>query len=192
MSSLLKFEWTVLNGEPPAIRRPCSRCGTATSFSSTGKFRLNANGRRLDAWLIYRCRSCDKRWNRPIFERRSVDSIPEEELAAFQSNDPVLADRIAQDACPGSHPENGNMQAAAEALFYLDMRMTGQGRGRREGQRDETLLVIRNPDRNLSRLDRILASGLGISRKKLQHLCETGGLDIREVSAKVPETAGFR
>ncbi|MBW0369617.1 DUF1062 domain-containing protein [Ensifer adhaerens] len=32
-------------------------------------------GRRLDAWLIYRCAVCEDTWNRPIFERRNVASV---------------------------------------------------------------------------------------------------------------------
>ena len=57
-------------------------------FQSSGKIRLNANGRKLDAWLIYKCLTCDKTWNRPIFERRGVGNIDPGVLEALQANDP--------------------------------------------------------------------------------------------------------
>ncbi|MFC6657247.1 DUF1062 domain-containing protein [Roseibium salinum] len=97
MSSFLKIEWTVLYNEKPAVYRPCSGCRTIGAFASTGKFRLNANGSRMDAWLIYRCRACGARWNRPLFERRRVKSISRRQLQALQENDPVLAQRLARE-----------------------------------------------------------------------------------------------
>jgi len=58
------------------------------AFRSSDKIRLNANGRRLDAWLIYKCLACDKTWNRPLFERQNVRDIDPAILHALQSNDP--------------------------------------------------------------------------------------------------------
>jgi hypothetical protein len=57
------------------------------AFQSSGKIRLNANGRKLDAWLIYKCLACDKTWNRPLFERQNVRDIDPQTLEALQSND---------------------------------------------------------------------------------------------------------
>ena len=55
------------------IRR-CGGCGKKMVFECAGKFRVNANGRRLDVWLIYRCQRCGHTWNIPLYERISPES----------------------------------------------------------------------------------------------------------------------
>ena len=54
---------------------PASTCGDSRRFRSSGKVRLNANGRKLDAWLIYKCESCDRTWNLPLLERAVVGGL---------------------------------------------------------------------------------------------------------------------
>lgn len=43
----------------------CGGCRRKTEFVNTGRFRVNANGNRLDVWLIYQCERCKhtKRFN---------------------------------------------------------------------------------------------------------------------------------
>ncbi len=36
----------------------CGGCGKKQEFVNSGKFRVNANGNRVDVWLIYRCKKC--------------------------------------------------------------------------------------------------------------------------------------
>jgi hypothetical protein len=70
MSNTVSIAWTIIAHTEPQPILNCSRCSGARPFRSSGLFRLNANGKRLDAWLIYRCAACDNAWNRTIFERR--------------------------------------------------------------------------------------------------------------------------
>lgn len=88
MCKLLQVRWTIKPQIPPQPWLPCSGCGGLSAFQSSDKIRLNANGRKLDAWLIYRCVTCDKTWNRPIFERQQVGSIDRRILDALHANDP--------------------------------------------------------------------------------------------------------
>ena len=97
MSGSLSVQWTVTPLTAPEPILLCPGCGSARPFQSSGKFRLNANGKQLDAWLIYKCASCGTTWNRPIFERRNVRKIDPATLQALQSNDPDHADTIAFD-----------------------------------------------------------------------------------------------
>ena len=60
--------WMIKPVKPPAVRRQCPGCGKDL-YESTGRFRVNANGNRLDVWLIYRCMQCGKSWNMEILER---------------------------------------------------------------------------------------------------------------------------
>ncbi|TIN82029.1 MAG: DUF1062 domain-containing protein, partial [Mesorhizobium sp.] len=72
-------------------------CGTVKAYCSSGKFRVNANGKRIDVWLIYRCIDCDNSWNFGIFERCNRRDIDPTLLAALERNDPALAHRHAFD-----------------------------------------------------------------------------------------------
>lgn len=88
MCKLLRVRWTITPQIAPQPWLPCSGCGGLSAFQSSDKIRLNANGRKLDAWLIYRCVTCDKTWNRPIFERQPLRGIDSHVLEALQANDP--------------------------------------------------------------------------------------------------------
>jgi hypothetical protein len=97
MSSIFQVEWIVTPKIPPQPRLYCRGCGRVEAFKSSGKIRLNANGKRLDAWAIYKCIVCDSTWNQPIFERRNVNDIYPSVLRALQTNDGVLATKLAFD-----------------------------------------------------------------------------------------------
>src|SRR5262245_3000233 len=88
MCKALRVRWTITPRTAPQPWITCSGCGSLRAFRSSNKIRLNANGRKLDAWLIYKCTSCDRTWNRTIFERRNVRDIDPVTLEALQSNDP--------------------------------------------------------------------------------------------------------
>ncbi len=97
MSHTYLVQWTI---KPKIAPRPwlaCNRCRAARPFEPSGKTRLNANGRRLDAWLIYRCCSCDSTWNRPIFERRHIRDIDPHTLNALQTNDEAWIEKVSFD-----------------------------------------------------------------------------------------------
>ena len=87
MSNILQVHWTIKPTSTPKPILPCSRCGAPRPFSFSGKARLNANGSRLDAWLIYHCVGCNRTWNRPLFGRQQRGSIDDTTLAALHSND---------------------------------------------------------------------------------------------------------
>jgi len=176
MSSLLKIEWTVLSEEKPLTHRPCGRCGIVRPFVSTGKFRLNANGSRLDAWLIHRCIVCGRRWNKTLFERRPVKSFSSEELEALQANDPSLADRLMRESSKSGSARN----PGGEASFRLAVRICGQVK---EYGRD-SLLFIRNPSGRRVRLDQVLAKGLALPRKEIHRLVTKGVFQVLNASGK--------
>ena len=122
MSDVLRVQWTIIPGSAPEPWLNCNRCRGTTRFRTSGKIRVNANGKRVDAWLIYKCTSCDNTWNRPVLERRHVSTIDPHLLASLQANDPDLSRRLAfetlqrklkvehvtmppctRKSCPGAH-----------------------------------------------------------------------------------------
>jgi len=66
-------------------------------FRCSMKFRTNAQKKRIDVWLIYRCEGCGETWNLPIFERVAVGDIGLHEFQAIARNDPALAQLYAFD-----------------------------------------------------------------------------------------------
>ena len=100
MSDVLRVQWTIIPATAPEPWLNCNRCRGTTRFRTSGKIRVNANGKRLDAWLIYRCTSCNNTWNRPILERRHVSTIDPRLLASLQANDPELSRQLAFETLP--------------------------------------------------------------------------------------------
>ena len=166
MCKTLRVRWTVIPQTAPRPWIACSGCGGLRAFQSSGKIRLNANGRKLDAWLIYKCLSCEKTWNRPIFERQAVGDIDPAVLEALQSNDP---DWIRM--------ESFNLDALRRKAQRIDE--CSVFKKKKEVLRDPgnwTALEIELavPVPASLRLDRLLASALKISRSRLQALHKAG------------------
>lgn len=85
--------WIIRPDKLPEVWRRCPKCGHKTSFENSGKFRVNGNGRLLDVWLIYSCRTCKSTWNMTVYERVSPESIDREEYQGFLCNDRGLAEK---------------------------------------------------------------------------------------------------
>ncbi|MCZ0734987.1 DUF1062 domain-containing protein [Phreatobacter sp. AB_2022a] len=163
-----EVRWTVIPRTAPRPWIACGGCGSATPFQSSGKIRLNANGRRLDAWLIYKCLACDRTWNRPIFERRGIRDIDPAVLAALQSNDPdwIRAETFNLDAL---------RRRSARIEEFPDVVVTKDPPQEAPGWTRLTIeLVVPLPVS--TRLDRLLASELKISRARLKALHDAGAL----------------
>ena len=164
MCNALQVRWTITPKIAPQPWIACSGCGGLRAFQSSEKIRLNANGRKLDAWLIYRCVTCDKTWNRPIFERQNVRDIDPALLEALQSNDPDLI-RV----------EAFNLEALRRKSRRIDefAEVDVQKQLLRDASCWTHLEIdLSVPFPTSTRLDRLLASGLDISRTQLNRLQE--------------------
>jgi len=97
MREILRVTWTVMPLRPPEPWRHCGHCNGSRKFLCSEKFRVNAQKKRVDIWLIYRCNDCEESWNLPIIERASVGSMGGSEFSAYMQNDAALATRHAFD-----------------------------------------------------------------------------------------------
>jgi hypothetical protein len=68
--------------------RRCQGCHRPRRFRCTNKFRVNANGRSIDVWLLFDCCSCGATAKLPVLERVAVSKIGRARLQAFETNDP--------------------------------------------------------------------------------------------------------
>lgn len=177
MTDTLYVRWTLSPDTPPQPIRHCSSCKVTRPFQSSGKVRLNANGKRLDAWLIYRCSVCERTWNHTLLERASLQMIAETDLYAMEHSSPDWVRVHEQDIpalkrnCDGiidsenvvvSKPGRPSMleTPAIVELTLVPEAPTGQ------------------------RLDRVLAQELSLSRSSLKALSNTGKLDVQPAGPK--------
>ncbi len=176
MHQSLSVTWRVTPLQPPLVRRHCSRCSREMPFACSMKFRTNAQKKRIDVWLIYRCSACDEVWNLPILERVGVGEIAPDAFDAVARNDPALARRHAFDRTrlmrhgtieelPGvsirkSHEEGCALKAGAITIALALALPCGL------------------------RLDRLLTSGLGVSRAQLGRLLDSGALCLSPAARK--------
>lgn len=170
MSDTLRVRWTITPKIAPQPWIVCSGCGKLKAFQSSGKVRLNANGRKLDAWLIYKCLTCDKTWNRPIFERQNVREIDPKILEALQSNDPQWIWTEAFDI-QALRRKSQRVDEFSECEVAK-----GIARGTASSKAIEIELRVALPVS--IRLDRLLATELQMSRASLQTLCDRGVIRI--------------
>ncbi|TIO08149.1 DUF1062 domain-containing protein [Mesorhizobium sp.] len=161
MSSILRIRWTIAPRIAPRPLINCNRCGSLRAYHSSGKFRVNANGKRIDAWLIYRCIDCDNSWNFGILERCNRRDIEPVLLRALERNDPVLARRHAFDVV-ALRSRIRRVEEFPEAAVHKEV----LGDMPENTTALELQLGLELP--TALRLDRLLANELGISRSRLQ------------------------
>lgn len=181
MSEILRVTWRITPLQPPRPRRPCASCKAVTLFVSSGRFRTNAQKKRLDVWLIYRCAACDGTWNMPIVERCPVARIPPDQLHAFMHNDPVAAARHAFDLQRlARHSDRIDQDSAATVERRIDGGCAG-------ATCLEISIALSLPCR--LRLDALLARELGVTRGALLRAHEAGAVTL--VSRKALRAAAF-
>ncbi|MED4782039.1 DUF1062 domain-containing protein [Brevibacillus choshinensis] len=89
--------WDIQYLSPPPAIKYCKKCGKKTEHVCSGLFRVNAQRKYLDIWLIYKCSDCDSTWNMTIYSRINPKSIASEILEGFHSNNGELVKKYAMD-----------------------------------------------------------------------------------------------
>ena len=82
--------WVVRRTRLPLLSLRCVDCRSESATTGEGRFRVNANGKLLDVWLLVRCVSCDRTSKLTVHERAPVRSFDPAVLDGYQSNDPAL------------------------------------------------------------------------------------------------------
>src|ERR1700748_3275858 len=88
--------WVVRRTRLPLLSLRCADCRSQSATTGAGRFRVNANGKLLDVWLLVRCVSCDRTSKLTVHERApvsSLDPLNDPDLVASRLLDPLLARR---------------------------------------------------------------------------------------------------
>ncbi|MFD3586361.1 DUF1062 domain-containing protein [Streptomyces sp. NPDC058683] len=150
----------------PLIRRRCHVCAS-DSFRTSGKFRVNANHKLIDVWLLALCTACGETTKLTVMERMNVRSVRPELLDRLHDNDPRLAAELLQD--PVVRRRN------RIALDWDDAWRLDTG-GSDHLDREVIDVSVRFAARIPVRPVRLIAEGCGLSRAEVEKLITDGKL----------------
>jgi hypothetical protein len=158
--------WVVVPTCLPRVLRRCHTCASER-FRSSGKFRVNAHHKLIDAWLLALCTMCGETTKLTVLERMNVRSVRPELLDLLHDNDPGLAAELLQD--PVVRRRNRIALDWGNAW-----RLETGGSAQLE---DEAIEVsVRFAARIPVRPVRLVAEGFGFSRAEVERLITEGNL----------------
>lgn len=134
-------------------------------------FRTNFQKKCVDVWLVYRCRRFDRTWNYPIHERCALKDFSPRDLRAFAENCATTAHRHAFDVARLRRFAD-RIDVSADVIVRKSVRAEALS----EPQALEILLNV--PFDSVIRVDRFLATELGMSRTAIRRLHDTGSLVV--------------
>jgi hypothetical protein len=158
--------WVVVPTCLPLVLRRCHGCASE-HFRASGKFRVNANHKLIDAWLLALCTVCGETTKLTVLERMNVRSVRPDLLDLLHDNDPGLTAELLQD--PVVRRRN-RIALDWDNAWRLD---TG-GSDQLEGEAIE--VSVRFAARIPVRPVRLIAEGFGFSRAEVERLITEGNL----------------
>lgn len=152
--------------ETPRVLYNCHRCKKTTEFYCSEKFRVNAQQKSIDVWLIYKCEHCDSTWNYPILSRVHTNSIDKDLHQKFMNNDGETAWKYAfqidqlRKACD---------EVNTDIPYKLKMEAVDT--------REEVIKIFLFSKYKFDlRLDKLLKEILGVSRSKLYQMANCSSI----------------
>jgi hypothetical protein len=158
--------WVVVPTCLPLVRRRCHACASER-FRASGKFRVNANHKLIDVWLLALCTACGETAKLTVLERVTVRSIRPELLDRLHHNDPGLTAQLLQD--PVVQGRN-RIALDWDNAWRLD---TG---GSDHLDHEVIDVSVRFAARIPVRPVRLIAEGCGLSRAEVESLIREGKL----------------
>ncbi|MYV44756.1 DUF1062 domain-containing protein [Streptomyces sp. SID2888] len=158
--------WVIVPTCLPLVRRRCHTCGSER-FRASGKFRVNANHKLIDVWLLALCAACGETTKLTVLERTNVRSMRPELLDRLHDNDPGLTAELLQD--PVVQRRN------RVALDWNDAWRLDTG-GSDHLDREVIDVSVRFAARIPVRPVRLIAEGCGIPRAEVERLITEGKL----------------
>ncbi len=168
------IQWEVRLVSPPSVLRHCKQCGKTVDYHSSGLFRVNAQKKSLDIWLIYKCAHCQSTWNMTVHSRISPQTLDARTLKRFCNNDAALALQCACDA--------GLLRKNGVAFGQPHYRVIGEALPQTPVQ-----LHITSSHPCAVRVSALLRDRLGLSHRQYDQMIQSGqlraddGCDLKKV-----------
>lgn len=173
MGYLKKIEYEMILKDSFLVIRSCPKCGRKTYFKNTKKFRVNANGNKLDVWLIYQCEECKHTLNLAIYERQKVSCIPKEEYQRFQENNEQLAETYGK-AMQLFRKNKADIDLEKINYEFVKVNEIVE----HVNFADQIVITINNPYQLKIRPEKQIAEALGLSRSRVKNLLKEGGIAL--------------
>lgn len=177
MQEMRQLAWVIHSSGYPTLLKYCPKCGRENHYHNSEKFRVNANKKNLDIWLIYSCKDCADTYNLTIFERIKPHNLSPEHLEGFMTNHPALVWQYAYDAALHKR--------AHLKLDYSQLTLRIEGALPEPGQTYHVSIEAVQP-LDL-RLDWLLSQKLDLSRSQIKQLADSGRIALTEGTAKALE-----
>ncbi|GGO24637.1 DUF1062 domain-containing protein [Micromonospora parathelypteridis] len=158
--------WAVVPTCLPLVCRRCHACASER-FRPSGKFRVNANHKLLDVWLLVRCTACGVTAKLTLLERVTVRSVRPWLLDRLHHNDPGLTARLLQNPLV---QRRNHIALDWDDAWCLD---TG---GSDHLDRETVDVAVRFAAQIPVRPVRLIADGFGLSRAEVERLIVEGKL----------------
>ncbi|MCY0918947.1 DUF1062 domain-containing protein [Streptomyces sp. H27-G5] len=176
--------WVVVPTCLPIVLRRCHRCASGR-FRANGKFRVNANHKLLDVWLLALCTACGDTTRITVLERVNVRSVQAELLNLLHENDPGLAAELLQDPVvrrrnhialdwdnawhlDGGAPDRSDQPDRPDRSDRPVRSLPPEGEAIEVAVRFEARIPVRPV--------RLIAEGFGLSRAEVERLLAGGNL----------------
>ncbi|MFI6472728.1 DUF1062 domain-containing protein [Streptomyces sp. NPDC050516] len=171
--------WVVTPTCLPLVLRRCHTCASGR-FRANGKFRVNANHKLIDAWLLALCTACGETTKLTVLERMNVRSVRPELLDRMHDNDPGLAAELLQDPVVRRRNRialdwDNAWRLDTGGSDHLDRRGGLPCSSEAEGL-GKTDVSVRFAARIPVRPVRLIAEGFGLSRAEVERLIVEGKL----------------
>lgn len=175
MSYVRKFEYKIVPDNSFPVIHNCAGC-SQKKFINTGCFRVNANNKRLDIWLIYQCENCGHTLNIPVYEREEKNAVGSK-LQLFLENDRTLAKSYGIDI---SFFKRNRLQVDLEAVTY-HMEKICENVSVVEQTRYQAgdIIFIHNPYKLKIRSEKTAAIILKLSRSRIEKKINSGQIVLR-------------
>ncbi|AZA76246.1 DUF1062 domain-containing protein [Chryseobacterium sp. G0186] len=170
------YTWVVKAKNTPLLKKKCNHCNSER-FHCSDKFRLNAQKKNIDIWLIYRCVKCSSTYNMTLFSRIRTESISKDRFNKFSENNVDLAWEYAF-----SHEirRKNNVEADLDSVEYEIQYDEVPIEELRELQNEMITFRINCPfDFNL-RISTVIRTCLNLSSSKLNQLIDTNAVFVHE------------
>jgi hypothetical protein len=167
-----KALWVIRELGLPAIVKACVTC-RSTRHHPTGKFRVNANGKVLDVWMLINCELCERTSKIPVHERINVRALANERLVMFEKNDPAMARHLAMGASLASR---AGYRLDWSGTWDLETDMPFYELERADPAPLEVFIRFEFPAP--IRVEKLLMAGFGLSRSAARGMVDSGRIRL--------------
>lgn len=179
-----KIVWETVPLKTPVAIRNCPKCKKKSEFVCSELFRVNANKDKIDVWLVFRCAKCSSTWNETILSRTDKKLIDKELYQKYLANDKETAWKYCFDV---QVMRKNKVQFEYSGIEYV---VEGADADIESMMKTGCEIIIKSKYRFEPKLDTLLKEKLGISRKLVLELADSGcialhnGADIRKQRIK--------